>query len=434
MRLTRICISTPPSLGRTFYGCQRIRAAGFEPAISNSPSSRICQAFPRPDRGSGTRKRPSGFRHRALRFRRAIVRTGRVSTASGLARAGTRRAIGGTRRLANDPVKPLTESVHRSPVPVSDLRPVGSRYVGLGHAGRHRRVWYLTDARAARDVRAKSANSREGRTTGGRGTGVQRQSQPSGNRWRASQTSITQLDAGPVSLECGKGLERPADGAPEPEAARPGDDHRISPGDANLEVADTIAEGLADLALDSPLRDELGIGLGLGVTAGRTSGRGSRWFAQGGGGGNPKRRPSTPGARRGADGSFSSTGLSVIPVPRVRRGTGRRAGDPVGLLSGDGSSMSGSIVSGILSCGDGPGTASIGGIPFDGERGRVIGAVDRAGGASIRSEKGEIPVCGGLTDWGLTVARGRAVGAVTPGIASIGPGAGRGCAACAALG
>ena len=84
-----------------------------------------------------------------------------MSTASGLARAETRRAIGGTLRLANNPVKPLTWSVHRSPVPVWKFRPVESWHLGHGHIGRHRRVWYLTDADHRPDVRAKSANSRE---------------------------------------------------------------------------------------------------------------------------------------------------------------------------------------------------------------------------------------------------------------------------------
>ncbi len=100
--------------------------------------------------------------------------------------------------------------------------------------------------------------------------------QPSGNRWKAPQASITQLDAGSVSLECGEGLERSADGAPEPEAARLGDDYRIPAGDADLEVADAIAEGLANLALDPSLGDELGIGLGFAVWAGRIPGR--RWW------------------------------------------------------------------------------------------------------------------------------------------------------------
>ncbi len=91
--------------------------------------------------------------------------------------------------------------------------------------------------------------------------------------------------------------------------------------------------------------------------------------------------------------------------------------------------MSGSIVIGIASRDDGPGMTSIGGIPSDGKAGREIGAADRGGGASIGGENVEIPAWRGLAGWGRTAGRGGAVGAVTLGIASIGPGAGRTCAA-----
>ena len=61
--------------------CHRVRAAGFEPAISSSPSLRISQAFPRPVRRSGRmpsgrqKKRPGG-RHTGPRDSTKGVRDG----------------------------------------------------------------------------------------------------------------------------------------------------------------------------------------------------------------------------------------------------------------------------------------------------------------------------------------------------------------------
>ena len=49
--------------------CQRVRAAGFEPAVSSSPSLRISQAFPRPDRSC---EQPVWESNPPLRLERAV--------------------------------------------------------------------------------------------------------------------------------------------------------------------------------------------------------------------------------------------------------------------------------------------------------------------------------------------------------------------------
>lgn len=69
--------------------CQRIRAAGFEPAISSSPSLRIGQAFPRPGRG-----RPG--------FRMTVVeRSARTMIERGAARCLKSKRPGSSRRRAS---------------------------------------------------------------------------------------------------------------------------------------------------------------------------------------------------------------------------------------------------------------------------------------------------------------------------------------------
>ena len=63
--------------------CRRVRAAGFEPAVSSPPSLRIGQAFPRPER---SREQPVWESNPPLRLERAVSSADR--------RTGQRRGVG----------------------------------------------------------------------------------------------------------------------------------------------------------------------------------------------------------------------------------------------------------------------------------------------------------------------------------------------------
>ena len=56
-------------LGPRYEFCRRVRAAGFEPAVSSPPSLRIGQAFPRPDRSC---EQPVWESNPPLRLERAV--------------------------------------------------------------------------------------------------------------------------------------------------------------------------------------------------------------------------------------------------------------------------------------------------------------------------------------------------------------------------
>src|SRR4051812_6946736 len=91
--------------------CRKVRAAGFEPAVSSPPSLRIGQAFPRPDRPC---EQPVWESNPPLRLERAVSSTDRrTSQLSGVGRgalespsAGLQPAAGPSQLLAHPTKRP----------------------------------------------------------------------------------------------------------------------------------------------------------------------------------------------------------------------------------------------------------------------------------------------------------------------------------------
>jgi hypothetical protein len=155
--------------------CHGIRAAGFEPAISSSPSLRISQAFPRPGRigpaagggGSGRglascrpppkeKARWSG--HRALKLHEGVRDRPGVNGAGHGADAGSPNSRGAAWRIRRSGlVSDRRRSSQSRPLrTISGRSDPSRRRMIRGPDGRHRRVLHQMDAGPARDVRAPS--------------------------------------------------------------------------------------------------------------------------------------------------------------------------------------------------------------------------------------------------------------------------------------
>ncbi len=172
----RVCVSLAPASPWPPHrsiplsdNSHTIRAAGFEPAISSSPSLRISQAFPRPGRSVG---RPMPWSMRPAVRDRQMKRPGGHDTGPRDSTKGVRDGPGvNSADCRADGHSPNNRGAawrsDRSVLAVDSGRSSQSRPLGMpssrfartrrmlrGPDGRHRRVRYKRDAGAGRDVRA----------------------------------------------------------------------------------------------------------------------------------------------------------------------------------------------------------------------------------------------------------------------------------------